>query len=152
MPENIKNTAESLSGDIQAAEGFIQDQRKKFQALTQAPAFAKIRPAADKENWAGWLTEADQTLARAKGIYDRDLGALLKKNRPESAGEVRLLTGQVKTILQDAEGLSKKPVERYTAIRDAMENMAGYHKQARTDFDRIRRSIEQLNSGTVEKA
>jgi ABC-type transporter Mla subunit MlaD len=152
LPENIKKTAESLSGDIQAAEGFIQDQRKKFQALTQAPAFAKVRPAADKENWAGWLTEADQTLARAKEIYDRDLGALLKKNRPESAGEVRQLTGQVKTILQDAEGLSKKPVERYTAIRDAMENMADYRRQARTDFDRIYRSIEQLNTGTVEKA
>ncbi|MCF8087477.1 MAG: hypothetical protein K9K63_16945 [Desulfotignum sp.] len=152
LPENIKKTAESLSGDIQAADAFIKKQREKYQALTQAPAFAKVRTAADKEDWAKWLTQADQTLSRAKEIYDNDLGSLLKKNRPETAGKVRQLTRQVKTILQDAQGLSKKPVARFTAIRNAMENMAEYHTRANTDFNRISRIIKDLKSGTVDKA
>ncbi len=48
--------------------------------------------------------------------------------------------------------MSKKPVERYTAIRDAMENMADYHTRAETDFNRISRSIKELKTGMVEKA
>ena len=152
LPETIRKTAESLSGDIPAADAFIQDQREKYQALTRSPAFSRVRPAADRENWAGWLTEADQTLARARALYDKDLGTLLKKNRPETADEVRQLTRQIKTILEDARNLSKKPVERYTAIRDAMENMADYHTRAETDFNHISRSINELKTGTFDKA
>lgn len=152
LPENIKKTAEALSGDIQAADDFIKKQREKYQALTRSPAFSGVRPAADKENWAKWLTQADQTLSRAKEIYNNDLGSLLKKNRPETADKVRQLTQQVKTILQDAQGLSKKPVARYTAIRNAMENMADYHTRADTDFNHISQTIKDLKSGTVDKA
>ncbi|MCF8091726.1 MAG: hypothetical protein K9K21_09150 [Desulfotignum sp.] len=152
LPKNIRENAQNLSADIQAAEKIIKDQREKFQALTRSPAFSRIQPTAQKENWAGRLTEAGHTLARAREIYDKDLGTLLKKNRPESAVEAQQRILQVKKTLQEARELSKAPLRRYTAITDAMENMADYHGQAAADFNRISRSIQDLKSGAFEKA
>jgi len=152
LPKDIKKNAKALPDAIEAAQKDIKINRSQFESLKKSAEFQPIVPYAQKENWDQMFVRAEETMARANDLYKKDLTPLVKKNKPDSAAQVLVQTKRINQVIQEGRQLARGPIERFSRIRQAMENTNTIQKEAGVTREKISSMVTGLAAGSVAKA
>ncbi|OQY52443.1 MAG: hypothetical protein B6230_02695 [Desulfobacteraceae bacterium 4572_89] len=152
LPDDIKKNAKALPKAIEAAQKDIKISRAQFASLKKSAEFQPIASYAQKENWDQMFEKAEGTLARANDLYKKDLAPLVKKNKPDLAPQVLVQTKRITQVIQESRQLAKGPVNRFSRIREAMDNTDDIQKEAESNQGKIAAMVAGLATGPVAKA
>ncbi|MCK5696009.1 MAG: hypothetical protein KAH62_05345 [Desulfobacula sp.] len=152
LPKALKNEAKAIPGAIKTGESQVDKHKDKYKSLKKSSEFKDVERFAKKENWDQKFQLAHDELKRAKKLYDKDLKPLISKNKPELAPLVKQQITRIKKIIQDAEGLARYPVLRFSRIKKTIYNVRSLQLRAKNDADNISRIAKQIKTGPVAKA
>jgi len=152
LPDDIKKNAKAIPDAIEAARKEIQKDQKQFASLKKSAAFAPIATYAQKEAWDTLFAEANNSLDRAGDLHKQELVPLLKKNTPESAPQVLVQTKRINQVIQEARQQAKGPVNRFSRIREALDNTDAVQTTAQAIAQRIIAQVSDLEKDAVTKA
>ena len=114
LPKELKSQAKSIPDRIKTVLSQVDKLEEKYKGLKKSKEFTKVKQFATKENWAGKFDLARDELTRIKGLYDRDLLPLVKKNKPELVSAVKQQIVRINKSILNAENLSKSAFSRFT--------------------------------------
>ena len=152
LPKELKSQAKSIPDKIKAAHSRVDKQEDKYIGLKKSKEFTTIKKFAIKENWAGKFDLARDELDRAKGLYDKNLLPLVKKNKPELVSAVQQQIIRINKSILNAESLSKFAFSRFALITDAIENTDTMQSQANQDANQIFNIAKKIRTGPLAKA
>jgi hypothetical protein len=152
LPDNIRQAAGSLSAAVKTAENVISQEQEKYKAVQGSDKFAPVAPFAKKENWPSKFADADQTLNRARDLIEKQLTPLIKKNKPETAEQVRQQIERIQSEIQAAEELSRYPMKRFALISTAIVDAPAIGDKALQQAGRIRDIIADFEQSSFNKA
>ncbi len=152
LPDSIRKAADSLSAAVKTAENVISREQEKYKAVQGSDKFAPVVPFAKKENWPSKFTDAGQTLNRARDLIEKQLTPLIKKNRPETAEQVRQQIERIQNEIQAAENLSRYPMKRFALISTAIADAPAIRDKALQQAGQIRETILNFETGPFNKA
>jgi len=152
LPKELKNEAKAVPDIIKTAESRVDKHKDEYKRLTKSSEFREIETFAVKESWEQQFQRAHEGLKRAQNLYSKDLKPLVSKNKPEFAQEVKKQITRIKKVVQDAEGLSRYPASRFSAIWNTIQNAADLESSAKQDAKEIRRIAGAVKSGVIAKA
>jgi hypothetical protein len=152
IPDNIKKNAKAIPKAIETAQKDVKIDQERFVSLKNSAQFKPIAPYAQKENWDQIFEKAKQDLTRAKDLYKKDLLPLVKKNKPELTTRVLVQTKRINQAIQEARRLAKGPANRFSRIKEAMDNTNNIREKAEADGKEISILVAGLATGAVAKA
>ena len=152
LPKELKNEAKSLPNVIKTVKSQVDKHKDQYKNLTKSPEFKDIERFAVKENWAQKFQLAQKELTRAKTLYNKDLKPLVSKNKIELAPQVKEQVSRIKKVIQDADGLSRYPVSRFSKIKKTIYNMESLQSRAKNNAEHIDRITNKIKTGPVAKA
>lgn len=151
LPKDLKNKAKAVPDTIETYGTRVEKNKERYKALAGSQQFKAFEIYASREDWPGYFTQAEAALARAKTLFDKELAPLVKQNRPEGAPKVRQQMDRIQMILADAQKLSALPVQRYSLIKESMENAHTLAQQAAADAKAVSRIKDRLQTDTLAK-
>lgn len=152
LPKELKKQGEALPSAIKTELSLVDKHQEKYNSQTGSPDFKSLERFAVKENWPGRFDQARAELSRAKDVYDKELSPLIKKNRPELAGDVEKQIERIKMIFKDVQDLYRYPSSRFAMILDAKKNAGRVQSKAQTDAAAIQEIGDRIKAGPVAKA
>lgn len=152
LNKELKKSAKAIPDLISTAEKTIDENRAEFEKAAKNKSFAPIAGIANKENWNNSFSEAKADLSQLKNQYNRKLLPLIKKNKPESATEVRKTTTAIKKGIYLAIEKSKYPISRYGEISETISNAGSYNQKAGENAAQIQKIVNGLKTGVIAKA
>lgn len=151
LPKDLKKKADAVPDIIETYGSRVDKNRDRYKALAGSPQFKAFEVYASREDWPGHFTRADADLARAKDLFDKELGPLVKQNRPEDAPRVKQQMARIQEILTGAQRQSALPVQRYALLKESMENAESLQQQAAADAKAVIRITDRLQTDTLAR-
>ncbi|MCP4673754.1 MAG: hypothetical protein GY857_20900, partial [Desulfobacula sp.] len=152
LPKDLKSRAKNIPAKIKAVQSQVDKLENKYKGLEKSREFTNIKKFAIKENWAGKFDLARDELNRAKGLYDKDLLPLVKKNKPELVSAVQQQIARINKSILHAENLSKFVFSRFALITDAIKDADNMQSQANKNAAQIFNIAKKIRTGPLEKA
>ncbi|MBU8849999.1 MAG: hypothetical protein KOO64_10685 [Desulfobacterales bacterium] len=152
LPKELKSEARALPNAIKAGKSQVDQHKDKYKTLTKSSEFKIVERFALKENWIQKFQLAHDELERAKELYDKDLKPLVNENKPELAPQVKQQITRIKKVIQDADGLSRYPVSRFSKIKKTIYNTPALNSRAKNNTEHINRITNEIKTGPVVKA
>ncbi len=152
LPDDIKKNAKAVPDAIEAAQEEVEKSQKQFAKLKKSVKFKPVALYAKKEGWDQYFVKANQDLDRARELNKNELVPLVKKNKPESAQKVLTQTKRVNQVIQEARQQAKGPINRFSRIREAMDNTDDIQAKSKSMGKKIMTRITGLATGPVAKA
>lgn len=119
LPEDAKKEAGEIPKTIEQAEGFVGE---RIKALTDAlEAEPEFKVYAERERWAGKLSEASAQLKRAKELVSQEVDPILKRNKREDAQKLKTQIERVKGVIGSGRESARFPGTRLTFLRNARD-------------------------------
>jgi len=151
LPKELKKTAEAVPDTIETYTLRVDKNRDRYKELAGSQQFETFDIYASREDWPGHFTKAEAALARAKDLFDNALAPLLKQNTPEDAPRVKQQMARIQDILADAQKQAALPVQRYSLLKESMENAHTLQQQATADAKAVSRITDRLQTDTLAR-
>lgn len=151
LPKDLKKKVKAVPDIIETYGSRVDKNRDRYKELAGSPQFKAFEIYASQEDWPGHFTQAEAALARAKDLFDRELAPLVKQNRPEDATRVEQQMERIQEILTDAQKQSAFPVQRFSLLKQSMENAQTLAQQATADAKAVNRIKDRLQTDTLAK-
>jgi hypothetical protein len=152
LSDNIKEAVNTLDKRFESAQNQIQNQKDKYAKAKSSPDFSALSGYADSEGWEASFQKADETLARAKALYEKELTPLIKKDDPDSGPQVMTQVKRISKVIHQAKDEAGRPLARMERIHTAISHPRSIFTAGDEAGKEILTKVNQLESGPLAQA
>jgi len=153
LPGDLKKEAKQKSKKIASARETISGQQADYLNLTATDGFKFFEPYAKRENWVSNFQEAQKMLNQAeKEVTSGRVAVLLRQNKKEQAGTLRVELAKIGRMTRKAMQRSKAPIDRMAELEQIKKDAPALVAAAETAMETIDGAIRKLENDLIPQA
>lgn len=153
IPGDLKKEAQDKSAKIDSARSNISKQKSAYLNLKKTDRFAFFAPYAERENWERFFKSAEDLLNQVeKEVTSGRVAFLLKENKKDKAGTLRVELAKVDRTIRQALNTSKGADNRMTDLVRIRDNAPQLVSASSKNLENINRLITDLEQNLIPKA